>query len=121
MTERTLELEVQTIDDFKLYSTIALKKFLSIRKKNTVGSFETLVARAFSAYEEGCPVDAELEHRERVVLDEYKQKYLKLSLNDPFTIKNGWLGEQSGMNDWPNLYFMDISRYFANVISRGNL
>ena len=37
--------ETQTLDDFKLFSAIALKKFLSLRKKSTVGSVETLVAR----------------------------------------------------------------------------
>ena len=40
-----LELEVLTLDDFKLYSTVALKQFLCLRKKSTIGSFETLVAR----------------------------------------------------------------------------
>ena len=40
-----LELEVQTLEDFKLYSLIALKSFLSVRQKSTVGSFDTLAAR----------------------------------------------------------------------------
>ena len=40
-----LELEKLTIEDFKLYSTNALKIFLTVRKKPITGSFETLVAR----------------------------------------------------------------------------
>ena len=34
-----------TIEDFKLWSTKALKTFLAIRKKPVSGSFDTLVAR----------------------------------------------------------------------------
>ena len=34
-----------TIEYFRLFSTIALKQYLELRKKSTVGSFETLVAR----------------------------------------------------------------------------
>jgi len=34
-----------SLDYFRLFSLQALKQFLSVRKKSTVGSFETLVAR----------------------------------------------------------------------------
>ena len=34
-----------TIDYFKLFSLPALKQYLALRKKQTTGSFETLVSR----------------------------------------------------------------------------
>ena len=34
-----------TIQDFKLWSSTALKTFLSLRKKSVSGSTETLIAR----------------------------------------------------------------------------
>ena len=45
--EETLELEKEhSIEYFRLLSTLALKQYLiSVRKKSTIGSFETLVAR----------------------------------------------------------------------------
>ena len=45
---------------------------------------------AYAAYEQGFPVDTEVEHRERSLLMEYKLK------SDPMTIKDGWLGEKMG-------------------------
>ena len=44
-TMENLELESRTLEDFRLYSSLVFKMFLSIRKKPTNGSFETLVAR----------------------------------------------------------------------------
>ena len=77
--------------------------------------------RAFACYEQNIPVDVEVEHRERSLLYEYKQKFGSVSLPDPLTIKKGWHGEEAGMIYWPRLYIMDISRYFSSVISRDNL
>ena len=77
--------------------------------------------RAFSAYEDGCLVDSDIEHRQRLLLKEYKQKFMQLSLSDPLVVKEGWIGEKEGMSLWPKLYFMDISRYFSQVVSRENL
>ena len=54
--------------------------------------------RAFSAYEDGCLVDSDIEHRERLLLQEYKQKFMQLSLSDPLVIKEGWIGENVGEN-----------------------
>ena len=36
---------ILTLEDFKLWSTVALKSFLSLRKKSVTGSFDVLVAR----------------------------------------------------------------------------
>ncbi|XP_066917039.1 uncharacterized protein [Clytia hemisphaerica] len=110
-----------TIEYFRLFSTIALKQYLELRKKSTVGSFETLVARAFTAYEENVPVDIELEHRQRTLLSEYKKKFEDLSLSDPMTMKAGWVGEEQGIKTWPSIYFMDISYYYKSVISKQDL
>ena len=64
--------------------------------------------RAFSAYE-------------RLLLKECKQNFMQLYLSDPLVIKEGWIGEKEGMSLWPKLYFMYISRYFSQVVSRENL
>ncbi|XP_065667372.1 uncharacterized protein LOC136087793 isoform X3 [Hydra vulgaris] len=115
MATPKLTLEFLTINDFKLYSTLALKSFLKIRNKATTGSFETLVARAFSAYEEGCEVNVDCEHSERLLLDIYTEKFLSCNLPDPLSLKSGWCGEEEGMRSWPSLYFMDIERYFLKI------
>jgi len=54
-------------------------------------------------------------------LTQYKCKFESLSLADPLGIKTGWVGEKSGIKSWPKVYFMDISRYYKNVISKENL
>ena len=66
-------------------------------------------------------MDPEIEHRERVLLEEYKQKFESLSLPDPLTLKTSWVGEKSGIKSWPKVYFMDISAYFKAVISKEDL
>ncbi|XP_065659185.1 uncharacterized protein LOC136083633 [Hydra vulgaris] len=121
MATPKLTLEFLTINDFKLYSTLALKSFLKIRNKATTGSFETLVARAFSAYEEGCEVNVDCEHSERLLLDIYTEKFLSCNLPDPLSLKSGWCGEEEGMRSWPSLYFMDIERYFLKISRQENL
>lgn len=80
-----------------------------------------LFYRAFTAYEEGSPVDQALEHRERTNLLVYKKKFETYSISDPLEMKTGWIGENTGMLQWPKIYFMDISRYFSSVISREDL
>ena len=77
--------------------------------------------RAFTAHEEKFPIDPGIEHLERSVLREYKDKFCNLSLPDPLTIKNGWVGEKNGMSLWPKIFFMDISKYYLKVISRNDL
>ena len=63
----------------------------------------------------------EIEHRERVNLQEYTKKISNHSFGDPMLIKTSWKNEVDGMRHWPKLYFMDISRYFSNVINRDDL
>ena len=77
--------------------------------------------RAFAAYEENCPVDIEVEHRERLLLVEYKKKFEILSLEDPMSVKHGWLNEENGLRFWSKLYFVDISRYYSTTICRESL
>ena len=78
--------------------------------------------RAFAAYEQHVPVDHELEHKERLNLIEYTRKYTSLGINDPLTIPSiEWTDESKGIHLWPKTYFMDISRYFSNVLGRENL
>ncbi|XP_047138939.1 uncharacterized protein LOC124814890 [Hydra vulgaris] len=110
-----LVIGVLSLQDFKLWNTVALTAFLSLRKKSINGSFDTLAARAFAAYEEGAEVDPEKEHIEKSILHEYKQK-LQIEnevLPDPIDLKTGWFNEKDGVELWPHLYFSDISRFYA--------
>eukprot|EP00112_Aurelia_sp_Birch-Aquarium-sp1_P007300 Seg1795.2 transcript_id=Seg1795.2/GoldUCD/mRNA.D3Y31 product="hypothetical protein" protein_id=Seg1795.2/GoldUCD/D3Y31 len=81
-----------THENFKLWSANAIKKFLSLRKKPTDGSFEELVSRAFVAYEEDVPIDVEKEELERCNLMEYKKKLVLpgTTLPDPLGLKKGF-------------------------------
>ncbi|XP_065641141.1 uncharacterized protein LOC136073423 [Hydra vulgaris] len=73
--------------------------------------------RAFSAYEEGCEVDVDCEHSERLLLDVFTEKFLSCNLPDPFSLKIGWCGEEEGMKSWPSLFFMDIEKYFLKRVN----
>ena len=42
--------------------------------------------RAYAAYEENAAIDHELEHRERLNLQEYQDKYTSYLANDPLSI-----------------------------------
>ncbi|XP_066930803.1 uncharacterized protein [Clytia hemisphaerica] len=122
MSDSHLTLEKISIEEFRLYSLTALKSFLSIRKKSTTGSIDTLIARAFAAAEENIPIDPELEHQERANTEEYTKKFTTLSVDDPFSIPhNEWLDEKDAIHKWPKTYFMDISRYFSQVLGNDNL
>ncbi|XP_065671704.1 uncharacterized protein LOC136089580 [Hydra vulgaris] len=90
---------VLSLQDFKLWNTVALTTFLSLRKKSINGSFDTLAARAFAAYEEGAEVDPVKEHIERS-MNEYKQKLQTENevLQDPIDWKTGWFNENDGLS-----------------------
>ncbi|XP_047130217.2 uncharacterized protein LOC124810062 [Hydra vulgaris] len=119
----TKDLGILELDDFKMWSSIALKSFLSLRKKSVIGSTEVLVARAFSCYEENVPVDHKQEHTQRVLLKEYKDKLIidGEAVPDPMDLSKLWIGEDKGMIYWPRLYFTDISRFYSDVIGKRNL
>ena len=79
---------------------------------------------AFVAYEEGAPVDLNQEEIAKRNLEEYKSKLIveRVTLPDPLGIKkNSWIGEKDGMQTWPSVYIMDISKYFENVIDSSDL
>ncbi|XP_057305548.1 uncharacterized protein LOC130643085 [Hydractinia symbiolongicarpus] len=104
-----------TLQDFKMWSENALKTYLNLRSKSTEGDFETLVCRAFSAYEENIPIDRDVERRERLLLAEYQKKLVveEEHIPDPLDITNGWLAEQkgSGLRKWPSVYYTNIESY----------
>ena len=55
-------------------------------------------------------------------LSEYQTKYKTLSINDPLSIPSDeWTGENKGMHLWLRTYFIDILRYFSQVLGRENL
>lgn len=81
-----------------------------------------LFLRAYAAYEENTPIDPVLEHQERLNIEEYTKKFSTLSIRDPSTIpQKEWIGEKDGIHRWPKTYFMDISRYFSQVLGNDNL
>ena len=63
-----------TLDDFKTWTTVNLKAFLHLRGKNSEGGQESLTTKAFSAWCDTVPVNAELEHNKRCITEEYKVK-----------------------------------------------
>lgn len=45
-----------------------------------------------------------------------------MSLHDPLSIpQKEWTSEKDGIHKWPKTYFMDISRYFSQVLGNNNL
>ena len=82
-----------------------------------------MVACAFAAYEENVEIDPEKEHRERVLLVEYKQKLCIEGevLTDPLDSSGSWIGEGRGMLCWPKIYMMDISKFYGEVLDKHGL
>ena len=121
-TTCNMEIEAKmTLAEFKMWSEPSLRSYLSLRKKNIDGDFETLVYRAMAAYEENIPVDSEAEQRSRTLTSEYKKKLIvpdfDTVLPDPFSLSDGWLSESkdSGLQHWPSVYFMDIDKYLQII------
>ena len=73
--------------------------------------------------EEGILVDPEREHVKWTLFAEYKQK-LNIedkTIPDPIDLKVGWIGEENSMEQWPRLYFSDMSRYYSSVLRKTDL
>ena len=69
--------------------------------------------RAFVAHSEIVLIDANLEHEERSILEEYEGK-LKVDggvIPDPIALKTGWVGEENGISKWPSTFYNDIANY----------
>lgn len=90
-----------------------LKYFLKLRGLKLMGRKKELVARVFSAIENGVlPVKTAVE-----VEEELKNQYMdKLKIDgrqlpDPFKVPHGWMNEDEGMAFWPTLLYPDIFNY----------
>ena len=72
--------------------------------------------RAFIAWEEHAIVDTNLEHKLRANLADYRSKLLLQNdvLPDPFTLKDGWFGEDE-RSMWPHLYISYIVEYLKET------
>ena len=46
--------------------------------------------RAFSCWESGVTSDADAEHKEKLLLDQYKEKLGNQVVPDPISLKGGW-------------------------------
>ena len=69
--------------------------------------------RPFIAHSENVLVDPNLEHEERLILEEYKGR-LKVDgdvIPDPMALKTGWVGEKNGVSKWPSIFYNDIANY----------
>ncbi|KAH3786216.1 hypothetical protein DPMN_164321 [Dreissena polymorpha] len=85
------DLRGMNLEKYKLWSIHALIVFLSKRKADVDGSFDELCARAFCAWEQRLPVDAEAECREMRLLEENNAK-LSVDggvLPDPMMLNSG--------------------------------
>lgn len=90
-----------------------LKHYLRVRNLRLTGRKQELVARVFSAMENGVePVKSAVE-----IDAELKAEYLnKLKLDDgvipdPFMLSDGWMNETDGLKFWPMLLYPDIFNY----------
>ena len=77
--------------------------------------FLYILFRAFVSYSENINVDPNLEEQERNLSNEYQEK-LKIKneiVPDPLSIKQGWLGENSGIPKWPSIFYNNIANYLS--------
>ena len=82
-----------------------------------------IYSKACRLYEEGIHVDPEREHVEWTLFAEYKQK-LNIedkTIPDPIDLKVRWIGKENGMEQWPRLFFSDISRYYSSALEKTDL
>ncbi len=105
-----------TIDDFKRWKVDALKDYLRQRGLGVSGNKETLVARAFVAWELKLPkVLTPQEYRDNV-----KKDFSSLlatpggDVPDPKTLSD-WMDEDQGMPSWPPTMIQDIGVYLGRL------
>ena len=58
------------------------------------------------------PINADLEHNEICIGEEYKAKLVfnkNCVVPDPLTLKTGWIGEKNGICYWPSVIYKDIA------------
>ena len=111
-----------TLKVFEMWSDDALRCFLSIRAKSTAGSSSELAARAFIAWEENIPPNADAEHRQCENLYDYTKKLIinDIVVSDPFGLHDGWLEEtRKSMSLWPAVFFTDIADFLCQKTSAG--
>ncbi|WAR01053.1 hypothetical protein MAR_025425 [Mya arenaria] len=97
------DLSEMTIKKFKMWSLHVIKVYLSRRKKPVDGNLDELSARAFCAWEENLPVDANAELAEHRLQHKYKAKLNPGGevIPDPFSLTSGWKCEKDGLATWP--------------------
>ena len=80
-----------------------LKSFLRLRGLKVGGKKIELVSRAFNAVENKLPILKTAEEIEGQIYEEYKTKltYGEITIEDPFTMKDGWRNEEDGIKSWP--------------------
>ena len=81
-------------------------------------AFIILFIRAYAAHCDNIPAQAELEEKERTVLDEYVAKLMidDKVMPDPMSLKDGWLKEKEtggnhGILQWPSMIYVDIANF----------
>ncbi|XP_052777885.1 uncharacterized protein LOC128215218 [Mya arenaria] len=113
------DLSEMTVEKFKMWSLHAIKVYLSRRKKPVDGNLDELSARAFCAWEENLPVDANAELAEHRLQHEYKAKLNPGDevIPDPFSLTSGWKCEKDGLATWPSVYITDIAEYLNGMAS----
>ena len=93
-------------------TTVNLKAIPHLRDKNSEGGQESLAAKAFSVWCNKVPVNPKLEHNKRCIREEYKAKLVinkDIVIPDPLTLKDGWIGEAKGIQNWLSIFYMDIA------------
>ena len=109
----TSELSLEEVNTWKVD---ALKLFCRKRNLKTSGSKAELVARVFAATEMG--IQEQAQAKDLVCIAESERAKLLLTpkkgtkLPDPLVeLKDGWLGEDTGLTSWPPIFLSDITKY----------
>ncbi len=106
-----------TIDDFKRWKVDALKQFCRERGLGVTGSKETLVARAYIAWELKLPKVQTAEEYKQTVIKDYASLLdtPEGRVPDPRSLDQGWESERDSTEKWPPTMIQDIGVYLARL------
>ena len=108
--------EEMTLDDFKRWKVEELQNFLRDRALCVSGNKDTLIARAFVAWELKLPkLQTAKEYKESVAQSiENLLVVGEMKVPNPKTL-TGWEPEDSSMSKWPPIMIQDIGKTYECV------
>ena len=99
-----------SLDDFKRWTVESLKCYLRKRGLNVKGNKETLVARAYVAWEMKLMTVPTTDEYKEIVKNDYSSLLAceEENIPDPYKLSEGWLSEKDGIQFWPPTMVQDI-------------